>query len=565
MDGPEPRKRFKEDGSGGSAFRNAAACGIASGRASTGDTLVNTVAKRPLSTCRHLHILIVEDNPGDVLLLRTLLEDSCTSFEITNCVRLSEVLDLLSHQRPDAILLDLGLPDSQGLSTLRDVRKTAVDIPIVILTGLSDEELAIQSLRDGAQDYLVKGKIEGKSLVQSLCYAIERQQLQIDSERLRLQEVAMKDEFFSHVSHELRSPLTAIYQFVTILTDGIAGECSPQQREYLQIVSRNVTQLQYMVGELLDVTRVGAGTLSIEPQLTDIDNTIRDSITTVNNAAAAKGITLITDLLPHLPSLYADPERVRQVLINLLENAIKFTRSNGTITLKAQVVPGKPEMIQIFVSDTGPGIPPEVSEKVFERLYQVSRQVDGRNGLGLGLYICRELVTRQGGRIWVDSSSEKGSTFCFTLPVLSLTDLLSPLVPTVQSARGLSLIATEFSMPEGWSSESARKIMAREVRYVLTRCVLRGLDVVLPKLSPGGKSEFVFLAAGTDKKGADIIIGRIRAQLERNEHLVQEHAQWSIGARVLPISEDEQDLSQDELLTRMATFVRKEIHELTNF
>ncbi len=179
-------------------------------------------------------VLLVEDNPGDARLMHEMLnEPGPGSFELTRVGRWSEALIHLASSAASVVLLDLGLPDVQGLDVVRSAHARAVDVPLVVLTGLDDEALAVRALQEGAQDYLIKGQIDSHSLRRALRYAIERQRMQTESDHLRTQQLQLKDEFLSHVSHELRSPLTAIYQFVTILLDGLAGELNPEQREYL--------------------------------------------------------------------------------------------------------------------------------------------------------------------------------------------------------------------------------------------------------------------------------------------------------------------------------------------
>jgi len=511
-----------------------------------------------------IQVLLVEDNPGDARLMKVFLAESSANFEVTHTFRLSEAKEYLAHERPDAVLLDLGLPDSQGLATLRATRKAAPGVPAVVLTGLNDEELAVQALKEGAQDYLCKGTIASNLLIQSLRYAIERQRLQAETEQVRLQQIALKDEFLSHVSHELRSPLNAIYQFVSILSDGLAGECNPQQREYLQIITRNLAELQSMIGELLDVTRAGAGKLSVDLQLTSVSQGVEDAMNTVKGAAEAKGVCLTADVPSNLPRAYADPSRLRQVLVNLLGNAIKFTPAKGKVSLKAWAVPGESEMLQFAIADTGSGISPEFCERIFERLYQVAGTNGGRQGLGLGLYICRELVAKQGGRIWVDNSSKDGSTFCFTLPVLSLPTLLAPILSQESGAsRSLALIKVELWSPGGWTTEGTRETLAQEARYALGRCVLAELDVVLPKVEVAGDSEFVFLAARADVKGAEVIVRRIKGQLQRNEAERREQAEWCVDVRMIPFADGAEKWPKEELSKKMANIVQNELEEWT--
>jgi len=255
----------------------------------------------------------------------------------------------------------------------------------------------------------------------------ERKKLDEALEQIRQNQMRFKDEFLSHVSHELRSPLTAIKQFTTILLGGLAGKLNPEQREYQQIVLRNIRQLQAMIDDLLEVTRLETGKLTVEPERVSVAIAVTDSFNTLQGSARAKGVTLSYNLPPNLPSANADATRLRQILIILLDNAIKFTPEGGSVIIQARVFHKDPRFLLLEVSDTGIGISPEMGQRIFERLYQVSERTEtSRKGLGLGLHICKELVTRQGGEIWAQRRSDSGSVFSFTLPVFSLGNLTAP-------------------------------------------------------------------------------------------------------------------------------------------
>jgi PAS domain S-box-containing protein len=239
-----------------------------------------------------------------------------------------------------------------------------------------------------------------------------------EREEIRKEQMRFKDEFLSHVSHELRTPLTAIKQFTTILLGGLAGELNKEQREYQQIVLKNTGQLQSMIDDLLEVTRLETGKLSVESERVSVSDAVTDTLNTLQVTAGVKGVTISCELLADLPSAYADRTRLRQILIILLDNAIKFSLEGGAARIAARVLPDDPRFLLLEVSDTGCGISPDVIERIFERLYQIPGATQtSREGLGLGLYICKELVTRQGGHIWVASQPHRGSTFSFTVPV----------------------------------------------------------------------------------------------------------------------------------------------------
>jgi|CXWL01.1.fsa_nt_gi signal transduction histidine kinase len=235
------------------------------------------------------------------------------------------------------------------------------------------------------------------------------------------QELRLRDEGLSHVSHELRSPLTAIYGFATILRDGLAGELTSDQREHVDGILRNVGHLETLVTDLLEVPRSRHGKVRVELQEVSLVELVRDVLSSLRFTAEAKSITLSSRIEEGLPSATADPGRTRQILVNLIQNAIKFTPAGGSVQVEVRRREGAPGLLMLTVRDTGCGFEPELKERVFERLFQVApgSGESSSEGLGLGLYICRELTQRQGGTIWVESEPGRGSTFSFTLPTSS--------------------------------------------------------------------------------------------------------------------------------------------------
>jgi signal transduction histidine kinase len=370
-----------------------------------------------------LRVLLVEDNAGDARLLREMFsKESAGSFELTHKTRMSEAEAYLARGGVDVVLLDMGLPDGQGIENLRRARAAAPDVVMMVLTGLDDEGLAAEAIKEGAQDYLIKGQIENRALPRALRHAMDRQRMQAESDRMRSLQLQLRDDFLSHVSHELRSPLTSIYSFTTIVADGLAGETSPQQGDCLQIVLRNVRQLQAMIEDLLEVTQVQEGKLSIELEAVSLGEAIEYAVDTRKGVAKEKEIVVSVQCSAGLPMAYANATRVRQVLTILLDNALKFTPVGGLVNVEAGIHQKNEGFLLVKVSDTGCGIAPETVERVFGHLYQLSDLAiescrAGRKGLGLGLQIAKELVTRLGGEIWVNSELQKGSHFFFTLPV----------------------------------------------------------------------------------------------------------------------------------------------------
>src|ERR1700685_1143934 len=287
---------------------------------------------------RALQVLLVEDNAGDTRLLREMFsKEPSGSFELSHLTHMREAEARLKAGGVDITLLDMGLPDGHGLETVRRARAAAPNIPLIILTGLDDEALAAEAMTQGAQDYMIKGQIESRALPRALRHAIDRHRMQTETDLIRTHQMEFKDEFLSHVSHELRSPLTAVRQFVSILLDGLAGDLNPEQRQYLEIVLRNVKQLHSMINDLFEVSGIQAGKLKIELQSTSVSDAIAYSVNTLQGAAGAQGIVISSNIERILPSVCADPARLRQILVILVDNAIKFTPQNGTVTIEARI------------------------------------------------------------------------------------------------------------------------------------------------------------------------------------------------------------------------------------
>jgi hypothetical protein len=258
------------------------------------------------------------------------------------------------------------------------------------------------------------------------------------------------------------------------------------------------------------------------------------TVKSLQGPAREKGVALLLEAPPPLPLVYADPTRIRQILIILLDNAVKFTGAGGAVTVRAKMFGNDPHLLLVEVADSGCGISADMTEQIFERLSQApnSNQA-GRKGLGLGLYICKELVTRQGGQIWVTSSPE-GSLFSFTLPVFSLAHVLFPLLKNQEwPADSVALLTVEIRSPAGWSSTERREEWSRDTRSLLQRCILADLDVLLPKTSSSGADELFQVVAFADRKGVAVLTNRIREQFQRLRHCRDSGLIFSTSYRLL--------------------------------
>ena len=459
-------------------------------------------------------VLLIEDNPGDADLVRLRLVESNTPVNVSCFNRLSDGLASLASHPPTVVLLDLNLPDSHGLETFRKVLEKAPDIPVVILSGQEDEALAMKAIHQGVQDYLVKGDMTSRNLERSMRYAIERQALLRSLEISRKQQIEFKNRFLSHVSHELRTPLNCIHQYVSLLFDGLAGPVAPEQRDHLQTVLKSVNQLHAMIRDLLEATRAESGKLRVETRCLALVELVQQAVAMMRPLAQEKGISVELITGPRIPLLHADPDRILEVLINLIDNAIKFTPNGGSITVKANALETDSEVAYVSIADSGCGITPEAQPLIFERLYQDPDSIDGsRNGLGLGLFIAKELVTLHGGRIWVASQAGEGSTFTFTLPIYSLSKLLKPVITHGEKLRDSIVLVRVDVKPLSNHPRGNWRETCRQCLELLQRCVFVDKDLVLPAMAGNGPAETFFVVASTDMQRVNIMTARITEQI----------------------------------------------------
>jgi signal transduction histidine kinase len=501
---------------------------------------------------RTTQVLLIEDNPGDADLVRLRLMEGKSPVSV-NCVnRLADGLASLTSETPSVILLDLNLPDSHGAETFRRVRDHSPNVPIVVLSGQDDQVLAEKAVNQGVQDYLVKGDISSKHLERAIRYAVERQALTLSLQIAQKQQIDFKNQFLDHVSHELRTPLTCIHQYVTLLLDGIAGPMLPDQCDHLKTVLKSVNQLHAMLRDLLEATRAETRKMRIEPRCVPLGELIQQTTAMLRPTAQAKNVGLEVGVDVNLPLVLADPDRVLEVLINLTDNAIKFTPPGGAIMLQANIVEADPGMIYVSVSDTGRGINPETKALIFERLYQDPDAVDNnRSGLGLGLFISREIVRLHGGRISVSSEPGQGSTFTFTLPVYSLAKMLAPVITQADSLRSSFVLVRVQLTPLSTPPRGNWKETAQQCLEILQRCVYLDKDLILPPMGTAGAAETFFIAASTDLDKSGIMTMRIREQLERVPGLKSRCTVTIMAAQVdLPIDLSSQPL--DDQVLRVA-------------
>ncbi len=362
-----------------------------------------------------IKLLLVEDDAGDRKIVKLALDQSSNVavFNIDIAETLSEATECLKNKNYDVVLLDLGLPDSGEINTVQKAHEANPNVPIIVLTGLANEEMGLRAIENGAEDYLVKGTSLEHALVRIFRYAIERKKV----ERKLKDAIEAKMKLMSIVSHELRVPLASIKESIAIILDGLTGKITKEQKYCLDIAKRNVERLNRLIGDLLDFNKLEAGKMNFDMQDNNANEVTKEVYETMLVVAKEKGINLVLEIDSSLPRVNFDKDKINQVLSNLVNNAIKFTKQ-GNITIKTD----KGEnIIKVSVSDTGYGIKKEDLPKLFHEFKQLeTRGAEKTRGTGLGLAISKEIITRHNGEIWAESEVGKGSTFFFTLPTTEL-------------------------------------------------------------------------------------------------------------------------------------------------
>jgi len=374
-----------------------------------------------------IKVLLVEDDEDDAIITQALLDQSSGQrFELEWARSFDAGLTRIKEHNHDIGLLDFNLGAKTGIDFLREAHLDQQQTPIIMLTGQGNESLVIQALESGAIDYIPKRNISAENLQRAIFQGMDKIRLQAEltayqrqlenTNKVLKQRTDEIQRFYHLLAHELKTPLTAASEFVNILLEGIPGSLNSEQTDYLHLIQGCCGHLDRNINDLYEITRLETGKLSLTQQPADVGPLVTDVLNYLAPKAQAKNITLDTCLAPNLPYVMMDVQRIRQVLLNLVGNALKFTQKAGTIFVVVGEDPLCPGRVRVAIQDTGIGIPQDQLNGIFERLYQVEQDPSATSpGLGLGLFICRELIKLHEGTISLTSTEGQGSTFSFTL------------------------------------------------------------------------------------------------------------------------------------------------------
>jgi len=501
-------------------------------------------------------ILVVDDEKEiREMLLKALTR--LTEFRVELAGDGEEALKKIEQENFDLVLTDLKMPKKDGLQLVSDIAKFKPETLTVLMTGHGTIDSALEAMKQGASDYLLKPLNLDEMIVRLRKVLGERQRFiklrdfaaQLERANQELKRVdEMKSEFVSVASHELRTPLTTIKNAVQLVLRGKAGEINETQGNFLSMAEKNINRLTNILNSLLDLSRIESGKMEMRFEEFDLTGSITFILSSLKPQADGKSIRLNTEIPMEFPPIYGDREKVEQILMNLTGNAIKFTPEGGEISVSAKLLAGEGGMVAVSVKDSGIGIPEDQLKKVFEKFYQVEGSLHRSvSGTGLGLAITKGLVETHQGKIWVESEVGKGSTFTFTLPVSKgekrephfryVLDLKFRLAQ--ENNTPLTLFLLEVLDQEGNAKESFLDQLEEQVRKSLCR---KG-DMVLRR----EREKILAALCEADLKGAQVIRHRIEEEIQK--HFMEGRDKppiLKVGAATFP----EEALSKRDLFRR---------------
>jgi len=376
--------------------------------------------------------VLVVDDEREIrdFLLRALTR--IAGFQVELAENGEEALKKIEKGKFDLVMTDLKMPQVDGLQLIKEISGSNPEILTVLMTGHGTIDSAIEAMKQGASDYLTKPLNLDETILRLKKVLEEKQRFirlkdhadQLEKANLELKKIdAMKSEFVSVASHELRTPLAAIKNSIQLILSGKTGEINPNQTKFLTMADRNITRLTNILNDLLNLSKIESGKIELKFEDVSLKSLIELTVSSLRPQADVKTIKIISDIPEGLPSVNGDKEKIEQILINLIGNAIKFTPEAGSIYVTATPLSderkgGVGHKIAISVKDTGVGIPEEHLNSIFDKFFQVEGSLHrSASGTGLGLAITKGLVEAHQGKIWAESEVGKGSAFTFTLPI----------------------------------------------------------------------------------------------------------------------------------------------------
>lgn len=385
-----------------------------------------------------VNILLIDDDPSFASLCERYLRtsDSQVGYGLTVVDNATEALTECEFNQFDCLVVDYRLAEHTGTEVISMLKQRFGELlgPCIVMTADGGEVAAIEAIRAGANDFLTKRELTREALQRAVDNAVEKGRLRRSITERRKELSDTNDmlsrrnheiqRFYHNLSHELKTPLTAIREYISIVHDGLAGNVVDEQKKLLNYAILSCEQLRTQFDDLLDLARMETGRMSMSFASVSIGSVLERCALVAKKNALSKGLELLVECDEDAPSVLIDENRMVQVVGNLLDNAIKHTDYGGSVCLSA-AFSATNQTIKVSITDTGCGIAPEHCAQVFDRLFQVSTPdlTNTPSGMGIGLSIAAEIAAAHNARIQVDSVLGKGSTFWFELPIKAAAEL----------------------------------------------------------------------------------------------------------------------------------------------
>ena len=387
-------------------------------------------------------VVVASAAPEREELRQLLTQTNLEAWQVVHASTLTEGMASVSETARCVAILDLFGPSEGAAETVAEFHRAYARIPLIVLAGREHRAVATDCLRAGALDYLCDQELHPDMVARTIRHAAERQAAgnELRQQRESLEELVtrrtaelrttnemlegevrerreaerLKEDFVSTVSHELRTPLSVIKEAVGLLSDSIPGPLTENQANVLAIAGTNVERLERLINDLLDVAKLESGRMELDRQPLEFRDLISQLSASMAPSVDAKELSFRVDVGAEPLPIEADPDRIMEVLMNLLDNAIKFT-PHGMVRVWARQVEDE---VWCSIEDTGEGIATEDVPRLFRKFSQVGKHDgDHTSGTGLGLCIARDIVKLHNGRTWVESELGRGSCFTFSLPI----------------------------------------------------------------------------------------------------------------------------------------------------
>ncbi len=475
--------------------------------------------------------ILVVDDEGDI---RDFLSKALTrfaGFQVELAENGEEALKKIDKEKFDLVLTDLKMPAVDGLQLITEIARSKPDTLTVLMTGHGTIDSAIEAMKNGASDYLTKPLNLDEAILRLRKVLEEKQRFvrlkdyadQLEKANQELKKIdAMKSEFVSVASHELRTPLAAIKNSIQLILSGKTGAINENQTKFLSMAERNINRLTNILNDLLNLSKIESGKIELKFEDVALKNLIESTVSSLRPQADGKSIAIEVEVPEDLPAAFADKDKIEQVLVNLIGNAIKFTPERGKIFVIAKAFSEEREgkdvnKIAVSVKDTGIGIPGEQLNSIFEKFHQVEGSLHrSTGGTGLGLAITKGLVEAHQGKIWVESEVGKGSIFTFTLPV-SEGERREPhfrfvLDREFHRAQKNDLPLSLFLIELANQMEEIEDGLLKQLEMRVKQCLCRRGDILLRR-----KQEKILVAlCEADLKGVQAIRLRMEEDVQKN-------------------------------------------------